>query len=437
MPSFFFLFTTLAAFITYFYLIGARYVGIIPLVFFIILTGYYARSFSLKEESLRFLEQYGLGVAWLILLGGLGWFLHFFGLNSIMIGIVMITINIFLWLISYLISYKDGTHIFQVGHYLSMVYLLFAVFVTNTVGVPDTFSMLWFLQLSLVAFIVFVVNIIRKTPKTLHYQLWILIIGAVMIIISTEIKDIYSILVINSLFLTGIYRSFYHILSKKPPSKEQVKKISVRRILAGERILEQRETNSSPRYQHIYLFLQEMPMYVKYLLESGNMILLWRAIVSYVMYQSTLQWRQELLYRWTIIIFIINSILLKKIWYTSFLQRFAMFLVINFAIYLSLFSLFGWSIGALAGRAILRNIASTIMIFYVHRTPLASLIKKIDYIFWIVAALIALIINIILLIKINIAGQLLFSLIFVYIGIQGMILFYAIRYVRMLHQQEE
>ena len=95
-----------------------------------------------------------------------------------------------------------------------------------------------------------------------------------MIIISTQIRDIYMVLIINSLLLTALYRGFYHVLSQRPPSKEQIKKISVRRILAGERILEKPDVHITPRYHHIYLFLQEMPVYVKYLLESGNMLLL-------------------------------------------------------------------------------------------------------------------------------------------------------------------
>jgi len=77
----------------------------------------------------------------------------------------------------------------------------------------------------------------------------------------------------------------------------------------------------------------------------------------------------------------------------------------------------------------MRNVFSAGMIFYVHQVPmLAKIINKTDYIYWIVASVCAMIVNILLLTQTTLPGQLIFFLVLVYIGIQSMILYYAARY---------
>lgn len=64
------------------------------------------------------------------------------------------------------------------------------------------------------------------------------------------------------------------MLSKRPPTKEQAKQISVRRILAGERILEKRETYMTPTYHKIYTFLENMPASARYTIEVFSLVVL-------------------------------------------------------------------------------------------------------------------------------------------------------------------
>ncbi|MEI7919158.1 MAG: hypothetical protein WCH65_02905 [bacterium] len=70
------------------------------------------------------------------------------------------------------------------------------------------------------------------------------------------------------------------------------------------------------------------------------------------------------------------------------------------------------------------------MIFYAHTVPMISkILKKSDYLYWIVASIGAMIVNIILLIQTSLPGELIFFLVLVYMGIQSMILYYAARYI--------
>jgi hypothetical protein len=114
-----------------------------------------------------------------------------------------------------------------------------------------------------------------------------------------------------------------------------------------------------------------------------------------------------------------------------------MFLVINFAIYVSLFSYFNWDLWSIVTWWIFWNIFSASMIFYVHRFAFFSKIfNKIDYSYRIVATIIAMIVNLILLAKTDMPWELIFFLILLYLWLQGMILFYAIKYVEKIWIQK-
>lgn len=115
------------------------------------------------------------------------------------------------------------------------------------------------------------------------------------------------------------------------------------------------------------------------------------------------------------------------------------FLVINFAIYISLFSYLNGSVNAIVGRAILWNIASATLVFYAHKIPwLAKIFSPIEYTYRIVATVVALVVNVILLRNTTLPGELIFFLMLLYIGLEGMILFYAAKYLqkRMLASSE-
>lgn len=60
---------------------------------------------------------------------------------------------------------------------------------------------------------------------------------------------------------------------------------------------------------------------------------------------------------------------------------------------------------------------------------LAKIFSKTDYMYWIVASVGAMIVNVVLLMKTDLPGQLIFFLVLVYLGLQSMIIYYAARYL--------
>jgi hypothetical protein len=86
--------------------------------------------------------------------------------------------------------------------------------------------------------------------------------------------------------------------------------------------------------------------------------------------------------------------------------------------------------GSIVSRWIFRNIFSTAMIFYAHQVPmLAKIFSKTDYMYRIVASIWAMIVNVILFMRTELPGELIFFLVLVYVGIQSMVMYYAARYL--------
>lgn len=130
---------------------------------------------------------------------------------------------------------------------------------------------------------------------------------------------------------------------------------------------------------------------------------------------------RELLYRLSIILFMVNFIIIKKVDFYYKIQRVLVFFIINFAIYLSLLNishLLNWNDSSIALIATCRNIANSVAIFYSRDMYHQSNIKKADYYYRTVANIIAMIINIVLIARLDIAGELKFALITIYVGVQ-------------------
>ena len=126
--------------------------------------------------------------------------------------------------------------------------------------------------------------------------------------------------------------------------------MSVRRILAGERITEPKKYFNSAVAEQIYGFISEMPAFGKQLLECMNIALMATVIINYLIHRQTFTTMNQLLYRIIIAFFIGNVLILKKIRYNSIIQNLIVFLVINFAIYLSLFSYFDGNLSSIVLR---------------------------------------------------------------------------------------
>jgi hypothetical protein len=168
---------------------------------------------------------------------------------------------------------------------------------------------------------------------------------------------------------------------------------------------------------------------VKYLLEFLNVALLIGVLLAYLI--PLFQWKflPQTRYWWGIVLFLINSFFLKKYWIFTVVSRFAVGIVVNFSLYVSLLT-FGDKITDMLPWLIAWNILCWIVIFYTKLPAVRAYIKQSDIVFWLITCLVAMLLNIVLLLRRDISWQMAFSLIFLYLGVWWWISYYVIRLIK-------
>ncbi len=434
----FLLILSIISFALYFYIIWFWYLWLIPILLFLLFFIYNISWLSLKYKTNSILQNYALFFVRILIQFGLFLLFKFFDINTIWSIFAIMSINILFWLGSYIFKYEDWKKIAQFGYYIFIIFLL--LYSLWNYEITISLNLLFYvrtLTLAIVGFIVFVLSLFYQVEKYLEYQFFILMLWSFWMILFKQINNIYIFLSIFVFILSVLYIYIFRILSNKPPTEDQIKEISVRRILAWERVL--KEINKNRDFSNkMYSFVAGFPSFVKYGLEFANTLIILILIYLYFQNALSLTWNiEQMFYRLVTAWFIANVYLLKRLNYTSILQRLLTFLVINFAIYISLFSAFSWDIGSIVFLGIIRNILSTMMVFHVHRTKVWEYLRKMDYLFWIFTTMLALVVNIVLLFHTDLAGGLLFPIILLYVWIQWISLYYSIRYINKIKEVTE
>jgi hypothetical protein len=422
----------------YFYAIWLWFLWVIPLLLVItfLVCSVWWRWKKVKWNSL--FNDYGLFAAWLIIMIWLFLILNFFDISIINSFLFLISVNLLFFLWSYLFKYDDWKFISQAWFYFSVSCLcIYTWIVFGLDTCIQVFSWIWWLYLAVIGITVFLLGLWYEIEDYMNYMLTILIAWWVVLILYNLIPNTLVFLITLCVCLALLYGCINYILAHKPPTQTQVQEISVRRILEWERVLK-----DIPQYNEvskkIFDFVNEAPQFVKYTLEFTNTLIVLVLIYLYFKNALSLQWTREQLYYWLILVwFLFNVYLLKRINYTSMMQRLLTFLVINFAIYVSLFAAFPWDIWVIVSLWIAWNILSSIVIFRVQNIKLWQYLRKSDYLFWIFSTILALIVNIILLFNAWLSWQLLFPIILLYSGTECMILYYSAKFVSKIEEVEE
>lgn len=134
------------------------------------------------------------------------------------------------------------------------------------------------------------------------------------------------------------------------------------------------------------------------MLEGTNMLLVGLLLITYLLgIGETIPQMHQILFWLVIVLFTTNVLLLKRLGFTSVVQKLVVFTVANFAIYATLFALFQGNYGEIALWGIVWNVLSGIAIFYAPSTLIANALQKRDYLYRVGTTVAALVANIILL----------------------------------------
>ena len=379
-----------------------------------------------------FLKKYGLycfsllGFFWLL---GV---LEYFWLSHEMSFFVLLMLSWVTWYLSYFIDYEDWKSLFFHGFLFILLLLLWNSYVESWL---TWFSnMLWFvLGLAIIGnwWLWFVVwNFKDVDRKYLYYFYYFILLGILDVIFINIEFPLYAIDVDLAVYLIVMIFLCYALANYVDKPVIQKREISLRRVLAWEKILaNKKDENKIPFIKVFSDFVHNTPELVKYLLEYLNVALLVWVLLAYLIPLFQGKPLPQMWYRWGIILFLVNSFFLKKYWIFTVVTRFAVGIIVNFSLYVSLLT-FGDKITDMLPWLIAWNILCWIVIFYTRLPGVRAYIKQSDIAFWLITCLVAMMLNIVLLLRRDISGQMAFSLIFLYLGIWGWISYYVIRLIK-------
>ena len=419
-------------FMAFFALLELWYFWIFPLVFLVM---FFSQSFVDMRMTLQgtdFLRKYGLYCFSLLAFFWLLWVLEYFWLSHEMSFFSLLMLAWLMWYVSYFIEYEDWKNLFFHWFLFILLLLLWNSYVEG--GLSWLSNMLWFvIGIAIVAcwWLWFVVGSFRSVDRKYLYYFYFFILLGILDVIFINVKfPLYALdidLLVYLFVMIFLSYALKHYVDKPVLQKRE---ISLRRVLAWEKILaNKKDENKIPLIKTLSDFVHFTPDLVKYLLEYLNVVLLIGVLLAYLV--PLFQWNPlpETWYWWGIVLFLINSFFLKKYWVFSVVTRFAVGIVVNFSLYVSLLT-FWDKITDMLPWLIAWNILCWIAIFYTKLPAVRAYIKQSDIAFWLVTCLVAMLLNIVLLLRKEISGQMAFSLIFLYLGVWWWISYYVIRLIK-------
>ena len=420
-----------ALFSTFFYLIGLWYLALLPLAVLIFMLSHGIKNVFtwIKLEILR--EKWSLILIWLITMIGISWILFFIWIKEISVYMSLLVLNIILMYGSRIFDYEDGKLIFEVGAWLMVIVILWTVLFSSWFfAFFDAVLLMASLMLWVYAFMQFIIWIFYPIDKKWLYEIVILWAIVIWWSIINRFYPAERIFWLSFLLLALVFCGIYIVQNREMP-QEQTARISVRRILAGERIF--KKLNVPKRKISLHEWLENSPIRFERIFEIFNIGLLIFLLLFFFWWIFTSSKVSLWIWYWLgIALFLINTFLLKRIWYATDISRFALALIANFVLY-SVLLISGSNIESVLPFLIVRWFLCQIALFFVDRVNLTLFSDK-DFVYWMVSTFIAFICNIILLCHVNLPWQFLFSVIFVYIGAELAVIYYIFRF---LHERRE
>lgn len=420
----FFMFTLFSVF---FYLIWLWYLALLPLAVVVFMLSHGIKNIFtwIKLELLR--EKWSLVVIWLITMIGLSWILFFVWIKEISVYMSLLILNILLIFGSRILDYEDGKLVFEIWAWLMVVVILWTVLFSSWFfAFFDAVLLMASLMLWVYAFLQFIIWIFYPTDEKWLYEIVILWVVVVWWSIINRFYPAEWIFALSFFLLALIYCGICVVQQWEMPAK-QTARISLRRILAWERIF--KKLNVPQRKIVLYEWLEKSPKQFERIFEFFNIGLLVFLLLFFFWWIFTSSEVSLWLGYWLgIALFLINTFLLKRIWYATDVSRFALALIANFVLY-SVLLISGSSIESILPFLIVWWFLCQLALFFVDRVNLTLFSDK-DFVYWMVVTFIAFVCNIILLCRVDLPGQFLFSVIFVYVGAELALVYYIFGFLR-------
>ena len=413
-------------FSTFFYLIGLWYLALLPLAVLVFMLSHWIKNvFSWVRLEILW-EKWSLILIWLITMIGLSWILFFIWIKEISVYLSLLILNVLLMFGSHIFDYEDGKLIFEIWMWLMVVIILGTVLFSSWFfPFIDAVLLMSSLLLWVFAFLQFIIWIFYPTDEKWLYEIVILWAIVIWWNIINHFYPAEWVFALWFFLLALIFCGIYMVQTREMPA-QQTARISLRRILAGERIFKKLNV---PEWKIVlHEWLEKSPRRFDSAFEFFNIWLLiflllfffWGIFTSSEVYLWLGYWL------W-IALFLINTFLLKRVWYATDVSRFALSLIANFVLY-SVLLISGSSVESVLPFLIVWWFLCQMALFFVDRVNLTLFSDK-DFVYWMVVTFIAFVCNIILLCRVDLPWQFLFSVIFVYIWAELALMYYIFKFL--------
>ncbi len=426
-------------FTAYFYAIGAGYWALLPIAVFLLGIMFLAHQHKDKIARSEIDHRYRFQGVWIVVNIAIVFLLH-----SLWIGVLegllwILGLNILVLLSSYMTRLPYAEDIAYTTYFLVAVAIIVYAGIHSEMSLLLTIQYLLGFTTAFLAFLYFIVPLFYPITEGINIHLFLSCFATVAMLVYDQISNPYyaivGVLWLLTLLILGIYYSMHrtHSIHKIPSSPEDIKQISVRKILAGERVLPL--LKEKPQHHAIadffYTIFTHFPPYAKYLFEGANVFLLGLFIYQYVRFAITttpLWW-----IHWGIVgLFLINIYLFKVIGYTSILQKIGMFLGLNIFVTIVLFSLMPQITDELVGYAVVRNSIYAIGVFNLDILFPRLTWKRSDYLTAIGVDGLMSVANIVLLTYLSFSWEVIFALAFLYLAVKILMILYTLNKLKYL-----
>lgn len=431
-------------FIYFFRFIWLGYLSAIPIFFILFIISTTSNDIDewvSKETIKAFLLKHLAIIAWIMILWGiqvLGTHLQINNISPEQITLSIIALNTFLWLLSYIINFKDWIKIFHYWYYCGFIILIFRLIVTDNINIIREVTLLFIpLTLWIYTFINYILsnfsNLVWDKIKSLnflYFNLWI-----IALIQNWLSNNVYFGTFFSQLYLTLLFASIFSITkyTNENPLETNIELSSktVDQILTWKKP----EKTKTKIWLHILLHLKSFfntKSYItSFMLSLMNIVLIFLQIFLFFkhIWTSSNIILYEIIYWLSILTFFGNYIILKKIELYYNLQRIFAFFILNLWIYLSIVNIF-WEVPLyMAIWWIIWNLITSLIIFWSKNIKDRNIIFKEDLFLWLIANSISTFINAFFILKLDLEYIIKFWLIILYIWIQLFIKYYNIKYI--------
>ncbi len=434
----------ISLFAYFFYLIQTWQLSILCgliIIFYYLFSYQKQKEYEWVQMSIKdLLKENWLFLARLSILTWIWVFMHYFLIDYITIFFVIIIINLILRLGSLVYNYKDWEYLFRFSYFLSSIILLIYILAIHWfTSFWTILFMLFALQLAIFWFIYFIIWYRTKVNDTYFavlYTIFHLSVAIFMINLWIYYNQLLLSLIISQLYFFILYYITFVTFDVIEIYKEETKPISAEDILKWAKVLAHRQKIEKIKEKVIVLYYQiikKLNNYVFQILSFVNIIIIIWVIGIYI--QNLLQWINSLwfqiLYWFSVIIFIANFIAIKK---TPFkllnIHRFFVFITINFVAYINFFFLI-WQnrISDIVLVWTIRNFVNAIAISQSKYIFSKWIFEYKDYYFRILANILSMIVNIILLLYSDLPWEIIFASITFYIWLFWFLTYYNINYI--------